>query len=123
MNRHEATIFRGGAIIRTVCALIALSEGPCGKLVGCSAAAANNRGTPCADYIGYPSTETIAGHFSENDHRQFRLIRSDHSRQSAFGLISPSLLVNVHLPCWEILFPAPEMDKPHWLFERAFHRR
>ena len=77
MNRHEATIFRGGAIIRTECALIALSEGPCGKLVGCSAAAANNRGTPCADCIGYPSTETIAGHFSENDHRQFRLIRSD----------------------------------------------
>ena len=84
MNRYEATIFRGGAIIRTECALIALSEGPCGKLVGCSAAAANNRGIPCADYIGYPSAETIAGHFSENDHRQFRLIRS-----VPFLLISP----------------------------------
>lgn len=77
MNRHEATIFRGGAIIRTECALIALSEGPCGKPVGCSTAAANNRGTPCADCIGYPSAETFAGHFSENDYRQFWLIRSD----------------------------------------------
>ena len=76
MNRHEATIFRGGAIIRTECALIALSEGPCGKPVGCSTAAANNRGTPCADCIGYPSAETFAGHFSENDYRQFWLIRS-----------------------------------------------
>ena len=98
MNRHEATIFRGGAIIRTGCALIALSEGPCGKPVGCSTAAANNRGTPCADCIGYPSTETIAGHFSENDHRQFRLIRSDHSRQSACGLIVPSLLADAFSP-------------------------
>lgn len=76
--------FRGGAIIRTECALIALSEGPCGRPVGCSMAASNNRGTPCADCIVYPSTETFAGHFSENDHRQFRLIRSD-----PFLLISP----------------------------------
>ena len=77
MNRHEATIFRGGAIIRTGCALIALSEGPCGKPVGCSTAAANNRGAPCADCIGYPSTETYAVHFSAYCYRQFRLIRSD----------------------------------------------
>ena len=48
MNRHEATIFRGGAIIRTGCALIALSEGPCGKPVGCSTAAANTTGVPPA---------------------------------------------------------------------------
>ena len=123
MNRHEATIFRGGAIIRTGCALIALSEGPCGKHVGCSAAAADNRGIPCADCIVYPSTETFAGHFSENDHRQFRLIRSDHSRQSACGLISPSLPANVHPLCWEIVFPSTGMDKLHWFFERAFHRR
>lgn len=62
MDRREGdSFFGGGAIIRTGCALIALSEGPCGRPVGSSPAAADNRGFPCADYVVYPSPETFAG--------------------------------------------------------------
>ena len=47
------------------------------EAVGCSRTASDNRGSPCADFIVYPSTETIACHLSVWNCRQFRLIRSE----------------------------------------------